>query len=174
MADPAAMRRGGTWVDAEAVAVQCPAHPDGTPGPVLHVEPARMTALDILNGRGTAYARAAWTLRDQWVRAGLAGGDGKPDWGLLAQVVFLAVRWAYPDATDADVEAWVGWDRDPAPALDIARVACGLTPTPAARFRSRAIALALAGLGDAPLSAQEAAPLDDWTRNAGLAPAPMG
>lgn len=165
-ADPLALRRDG-FDEADAVAVKTAA------GVVLWIEPARVTPLEILAGRPSAYAEAAYALRDQWVRAGLAGGDGQPDWKLLGRVVTLAVGHSHPEATAEDLDAWIG-KADGAAVVEVARVACGLVPTPRARLRKRAVALALAGLGSAPLTANESAPLDDWTRNTGKAPIMIG
>ena len=160
---PADLIREGVDVD-DLVAVQTAA------GLTLHVTPAVVTPSQILAGRVSEYARAAWTLRDQWARAALPGGDGQPDWALLSRVVVLAMQDMYPEATAADVDAWLDPEADGEASIRIAQAACGFISTPRARLRARAIRLSIAGLADVPLTAQEAAPLDDWTRNAQVAP----
>jgi hypothetical protein len=157
--DPRGFLRDGIDLDG-AVAVTLPS------GAEVRIRPARCTPEDLLAGRASAYALAAFRSRDAWVRLSRTGAPVDPL--ALGGLVVEALRDTY-DAPVEVVEAWLAGLTEAA-LVELLAVAIGAKAANA-KEAGRARALVAAGFGRVPLSAIEAATLADWSANTGRAPA---
>lgn len=157
--DPRGFLRDGIDPDG-AVAVALPS------GVEVRIRPARCTPADLLAGRASSYALAAFRSRDAWVRLSRTGAGVDP--ATLGGLVVEAIRDTY-DAPVETVEAWLVGLTEGA-LIELLSVAVG-AKSPHPKETGRARALVAAGFGRVPLSAIEAATLADWSANTGRAPA---
>jgi hypothetical protein len=146
----------------------------------LHVFPARASAHQVLAGEAP-YAAAAWAVRAAIVRNS-AGGlkPGHKEFTAdqarqAASLVAWALATSYPTATAEEADAWaeaVAADREAFAA--VIQVACGRVVSTVERSpqeaQQTALAVAWAGMGDAPLTAEQAGALAERARHTLEAP----
>jgi hypothetical protein len=134
-------------------------------GGTLLILPATATPAEVLAGRASSYAVKAQAVRDNWAASELKRAD--LDGAGLGDLAAMAVAMSY-DLAPQDVAGLLG--DDPAGVVAVCLAAIGRTTTPASRLRSRALALAIAGLGTVPLTPADTAALADWAANHRSAP----
>jgi hypothetical protein len=134
----------------------------------LVIMPARVTAADLLDKGGEQrlrYAELAQRTRDQWVaqKQGKTGSINEDDWGDLA---IMAIMTSY-EVSEEELPD-LKWFNSTDDVLTIVGAVWGFGSVD--KIRKRALALAVAGLGDLSLSASESAFLADWAWNEEKAP----
>lgn len=142
-------------------------------GAVLWVRPCRVTPGAILAGTCTPYQEAVLALRAAWVRADLYKRPMEAPAALWEAVALGVLLEAY-QADRATINEWIAAD-DQEAIVTLCAIACGRdgeTPEAlaAAALRRRAMAAAMAGLTDVPLTAADLHLAADHAQNTGAAP----
>lgn len=135
-------------------------------GVVLHILPATATPAEILAGRVSPYFLHAQRVRDSWARVELNRGTAQgEDFALLVRLALFA---SY-ECTLAEMDGMLS-SEDTDAVVRICAAAVGRGASPASRERRRALALYVAGLGDASLTPADVALFADWAANNRQAP----